>query len=310
MITEAKSGVADIRRLLAAVAAGPTKVVSMTADHAEELADYLSDDELDHRVLIAASDPSWPEAVPQSMVANTPAEWKRRADVIVNSYMNRPVSGRKFLDFGCGNGMVAATAAAAGAAVSVGYDVVEDPAWAGTQMADKGFFTTDWDRVMQQAPYDSVLMFDVFDHMEKNTQIEHCLKAVAATARGGLIYFRGHPWSSRHGGHIYRKLNKAYVHMMLTPDLLAKLSEGEPPTTRMLYRIGYENFWRQHINGVGILAMEVFDTPVEPVITANPAWMNLMWDRAFKPTGAQDLLRPGMPEHLTTEFVDLVIRRY
>lgn len=306
METKVTRGV-EVNKLLAAAVSCPDATLSVTVEHEAGLEAFLSDDPVDQRVLIACSDPSWPVAVPPSMIVNTEADWKRRAGVIVNAYLNQSLTGKKFLDFGCGNGAVAHAAADAGASVAVGYDVVDAPSWASGGNAK---LTTDWNEVLANGPYDVLLMFDVFDHMDKNTQIEHCLKAASAVARGGTIYFRGHPWSSRHGGHIYRRLNKAFVHLMLTPGLVEKLSEDRPPTMRLLYRPGYENFWRQHIPGVSVASVDIIDTPVESIISENRTWMDLIWDRTFKANEARDIIKPTLRDHLTAEFVDLVIRKH
>lgn len=306
MKTEVERG-GDVNRLLAAAVACPEATISISVQHDAGLEAFLSDDPVDQRVLIACSDPSWPSAVPPSLIVSTPADWKRRAGVIVNAYLNVSLSGKKFLDFGCGNGMVVEAASEAGAAVAVGYDVARDPAWVD---GGKTKLTTDWQAVVDSAPYDIALMFDVFDHIDQRTWVAECSKLVSVLKPGGLLYFRGHPWSSRHGGHIYRKLNKAYVHLMLSDALNERLADSTPPKTRMLFRPTYENFWKSRIPGVTVSAVDIVDTPVEAVIAENRYWMNLIWERTFKANDAQELLRNGLREHLSAEFVDLVIRKH
>lgn len=47
--------------------------------------------------------------------------------------------------------------------------------------------------------------------------------AAQKLAPEGKIYLRCHPWSGRHGGHLYRKINKAFVHLILRDDELKDL---------------------------------------------------------------------------------------
>jgi len=39
----------------------------------------------------------------------------------------------------------------------------------------------------------------------------------------GKIFLRCHPWTGRHGGHLYKQINKAFVHFLFTKEELEKM---------------------------------------------------------------------------------------
>jgi hypothetical protein len=69
------------------------------------------------------------------------------------------------------------------------------------------------------------------------------LRDLMATA--GRAYVRCHPWVSRHGGHGYHGLNRAYCHLLLGEDELRRLGwDGEVPARKVsnpkTYRTWFE----------------------------------------------------------------------
>jgi len=46
------------------------------------------------------------------------------------------------------------------------------------------------------------------------------IKAKSVLSDNGKIYLRCHPWCGRHGGHYYRQINKAFVHLVFTEQEL------------------------------------------------------------------------------------------
>lgn len=164
----------------------------------------------------------WPHAVFAVQIAddNSERDKEERAEGISDIILP-PLKGKRFLDFGCGEGHVAKHVAKE-AALSVGYDVSHSHksnfVWEEAQGA--GLLTSDFGRVKEMGPYDAVLMYDVLDHAVGDSPSELLSKAASVLSDGGRIYMRCHPWCGRHGGHLYRKINKAFVHLVLTDEEL------------------------------------------------------------------------------------------
>jgi 2-polyprenyl-3-methyl-5-hydroxy-6-metoxy-1,4-benzoquinol methylase len=160
----------------------------------------------------------WPVAIESALLCISDADVLDRAEGILEQFIKTKVKKSKFLDFGCGDGSVVQKATEFGAEMAIGYDIVEgENAWKNQH----GFLlTTDFSEVQKHAPYDIISLYDVLDHAENPVEI---LKQVAELAKGTtLIKTRCHPWTARHGGHLYKQLNKAYAHLVFTKEELAK----------------------------------------------------------------------------------------
>lgn len=153
----------------------------------------------------------WPQAVPPTMIVNSKESRDNRAKTIINNFIHQPLKGRKFLDFGCGLGDCVKAASNAGA-VAIGYDKHSSDEWAHQQVT----LTTEMNTVIENGPYDVVLMYDVIDHMT-NDMLEAVFWDLRKAIRPNTtFYVRCHPYSSRHGTHLYETYNKAYAHLFLT----------------------------------------------------------------------------------------------
>lgn len=158
----------------------------------------------------------WPKAVPESLIVKSQDAITHRSKSIIGSFVGN-LNGKKFLDFGCGNGLCAA-AAATSAALSVGYDIVKDEAWADTSVQ----LSTDWEEVKKHGHFDVVLLYDVFDHVQES-HVPTILKQISEISnKDTIIRVRCHPWTSIHGGHLYENLNRAYAHLFLTDAQITK----------------------------------------------------------------------------------------
>lgn len=167
----------------------------------------------------------WPEAVPPEMIPQSEEAKETRAENILNVVVTEFLDKKRFLDAGCGEGHVAAAAAKRGAAISVGFDI--KPQWklAGS---DNLIFTPDPEVVRKSSPYDVILLYDVLDHLQ-GVDPSHFMQQIRNTlAPGGKVYVRTHPWCSRHGGHLYTRLNKAYVHMLFDESEFLRLFGIKP----------------------------------------------------------------------------------
>lgn len=165
----------------------------------------------------------WPKAVADIQMAdeNSEVDKDERAEGIVDIILPS-MADKTFLDFGCGQGHVASYVSNT-AKLSVGYDIVRDPLsrfeW--EDEPSKPFLTTDFSIVKSKAPYDVILMYDVLDHASNPKELLEA--AGSLLSEGGKIYVRTHPWTSRHGGHAYKSINKAFVQLVFSKEELLSM---------------------------------------------------------------------------------------
>ena len=180
----------------------------------------------------------WPEAVFSLQIADETSESDKaeRAEGIADILLP-PFSGKKFLDFGCSEGHVAKYVSGE-ASLSVGYDIVraETSKLSWENKKEKLLLTTDFEKVVSEGPYDIVMIYDVLDHSSADPS-EILAKAKSVLAEDGKIYLRCHPWTGRHGGHAYRKINKAFVHLVLGEDELEEMGVNLEQNRKILFPI-------------------------------------------------------------------------
>jgi 2-polyprenyl-3-methyl-5-hydroxy-6-metoxy-1,4-benzoquinol methylase len=203
-------------------------------------------------------DDNWPQSIPQSQIGITEADKIVRAENIIYLFLNDEVVGQKILDFGTGQGQVPATIAKKGAKLSVGYDIVQD-GW--TTELPNLIYTTDFSLVVNNAPYDSILLYDVLDHT--SDPVEALKQVSSVLAEGGKIHLRCHPWCSRHGGHVFRSINKAYAHLFLSEKALQKLSLGQAPIQRIIHPQRTYSEWFDAA-GLKVYSRDIVQEDVEP----------------------------------------------
>ena len=146
----------------------------------------------------------WPKSVSDDLICNHLVEGQKvqRASDILDIIVVYGIKD-KFLDFGCGDNYSLNEAKKRGASLVVGYDIKEYPG-----------VCNDWEQVKKQGPYETVLLYDVLDHCEEPNKVMQ--KVAEVTTEESKIYVTTHPWLSRHGGHSYTKINKAFVHLFST----------------------------------------------------------------------------------------------
>jgi 2-polyprenyl-3-methyl-5-hydroxy-6-metoxy-1,4-benzoquinol methylase len=161
----------------------------------------------------------WPEAVSSNLICNENSEEEKeeRAETIVDWLELQPT---KFLDFGCGEGHVAKFISQMSQnLISVGYDLVQ-PKLKGNNT--KLFLTNNFNEVKKHGPYDTILLYDILDHSKDPLKILNQVKSLLQ--KEGKAYIRIHPWCSRHGGHLYRTKNKAFIHLIEPCNLEQKIT--------------------------------------------------------------------------------------
>ena len=152
----------------------------------------------------------WPVAVIPEMICDSDDKAKQRASAIMDIFVCEHLKGKKFLDYGCGQGHSVPEASKREAAVAVGYDIRPD-----AFKVEGANLTADFSEVAKHGPYDVILLHDVLDHVVVIDPIQALIQAKSVLAPNGKIYIRNHPWSARHGGHLYTQKNKAFLHLVM-----------------------------------------------------------------------------------------------
>lgn len=176
---------------------------------------------------IALSD-KWPVAANKNLICDPESEPDKieRGRGIVELMVEKDLEGKKFLDFGCGEGHCAVYAASRKPVISIGYDIKEDGGWEKHRLEHKLgklVLSTKWDDVMKHAPYDIVIVYDVIDHLEGQQPLEAMKLINVILASGGNVYLRAHPFTSRHAMHNYHDLNRGYLHLVFSQEELKQL---------------------------------------------------------------------------------------
>lgn len=199
--------------------------------------------------MLAKSD-LWPTAVPASLISDQSSQNARAMGILQT--INLPLSGKKFLDFGCGEGHTIQMAKEVFGAKAFGYD-------------QKGQY--DLEIVRQNAPYDVIMLFDVLDHADDPENVLRTCRDLKAT--DGKIFVRFHPWFSRHGTHIYKQLNKAYLQLVFNEHELATLGVIQED----VQKIKNADTYKEWIDAAGLTILSETPTKqnLELFFTHNPA---------------------------------------
>lgn len=255
--------------------------------------------------LLAKSD-QWPQAVPDDLICGEDEDNKlNRAAGIVHEFIRTDLTDKKFLDFGCGEGHVPFVAAnLVGVKLAVGYDSTAQD-WDHFGPVNNLELTTNFASVKNSGPYDVILVNDVLDHCKNpKTLLEQIRDVKSPTAR---IYMRCHPWTSRHGSHLYKQLNKAYLHLVFTEDELYSIGLKETQTNKLLDPM---TTYRSLIKDVGftITQEEVITHPVELFFTHKPTVLRRIkekWSKSENKNLATGVEFPR--EIMEIQFVDFVL---
>lgn len=167
----------------------------------------------------------WPNAVNHALICHPDREEDKveRGRGIIELMIEENIHGLKFLDYGCGEGHSTVVANEYGAR-AVGYDPKRNQRWEShVGIGNNLVFTDDFEEVKKKGPYNVILLFDVLDHVINQNPIEMMNKIKDLLTENGKVYLRTHPFTSRHGTHLYHHLNKAFIHLIFTPEELNEL---------------------------------------------------------------------------------------
>lgn len=255
---------------------------------------------------------SWPPAVPAELLCEeTDGAKMARGSGILQEFVKAPIDGKKFLDFGCGEGHVPFIAASLyGSEFSTGYDVVRNLEWDKFQEKNRDLknflLTNNWDEVVANAPYDVIVVNDVLDHSGDPVKALQQIRSVKKD-KTGKVFVRCHPWTSRHGTHLYRQLNKAYLHLVFSKEELYSMGLKETATQPVLDPLGLYRLLLKDA-GFTVLSEETVTQPVEMFFTHNPLILRRLkekWATSSDPELADGTKFPR--ETLEIQFVDYVL---
>lgn len=205
---------------------------------------------------------NWPMAIDPELICTMTSEQDKedRAEGIIDLILDTNLKGLKFLDFGCGEGHIAKKIIEQNVSKSTGYDIKSNPKWENWSMNSQGLsFTDNWDKVVEEGPYDIILLYDVIDHiMGSVDDLVSVLSSIKKVMNdNSQIFIRCHPFCSRHGTHLYHDLNKAYAHLVFTEEELASMGYQGVPTRRVIHPLmtykqwfklaGFQLYKRDHV---------------------------------------------------------------
>lgn len=208
------------------------------------------------KILLESS--KWPSAVAPSLICDISSEQDKqdRAEGILDVIVDVHLENLAFLDFGCGSGHVNNRSLTQNPRVSVGYDIKKHDNWDEWPDNEKTLYTTDWEKVKSKGPYNIVLIYDVIDHMDSEEEVIDNLKKIKEVmAPKAKIYIRTHPWCSRHGTHLYHKINKAFIHLVFNDKELEKLGYKNEPLLKTIHPLKTYDYWFKTA-GFNILHMQ------------------------------------------------------
>lgn len=196
-----------IVQLLTQLASQPETIKKLTVS--------VSDEEnlIHNPKLTLISSDVFPKAIEEVFIHNEDSKYQRanRAKAICELFIKQYVN-KEILDFGCGDGSVVNYLNGKCRRVC-GYDIKQNKYW------ESNLLFNSWEKVNEFAPFDLVIMFDVIDHCESEEEANNCLSKVSDVLDDdGVILCRCHPWLSRHGAHLHKSLNKAFVHLLLNDN--------------------------------------------------------------------------------------------
>lgn len=152
----------------------------------------------------------WPQAVNTTSICISDDMAFQRAKAILDLVIGEQVKGRRFLDYGCGQGHVVMEASTREPTVAIGFEI--DPS---KPKFKHPFFVNNFELVRPSGPFDIVLIYDVLDHLVGINPVAALKQLQEVLTQDSMVYVRTHPWSARHGGHLYEQINKAYLHLTM-----------------------------------------------------------------------------------------------
>lgn len=242
------------------------------------------------------NDEDWPQAVSPFMIVRTDIEKQFRAVQIVG-LIPMALEGMNVLDCGCGEGQIAGEVAARAKRVTAYDPFCDQDKW---QDKPNLLFTNNLDVVQERGPYDAILLYDVIDHLEGESPATFLATMGKLLAPNGRVFMRAHPWTSKHGSHLYEtNLNKAYAHLALTPDELVIAGFDVKPNLRIVRPMAaYEQFAKTA--GLKVLDRKGHNDPVEPYFSGEllDRIIGVTWKGEIAPEDALKIMSNSLIDYI------------
>ncbi len=244
----------------------------------------------------------WPEAVEPNLLCDL----KNKKDVmdcseaIMDVVISEYLKDLNFLDFGCGSGCMSTVTLKQQPKLVVAYDIKEHSFWDSLKIEYPSVkFTTSMDEVRQCGLYDIIFLHDVLDHIVGDPI--RVLKDISEIlAYDGKVFITCHPWCSRHGSHLYDKINRAFVHLVFDETELARMGYQAEHTLRIQYPlIQYKDWFKQA--GFEIIQEDIKFTKAETFFKDKRLKERIMrnWPESDK----------NFPEHhMSIDFIHYILK--
>lgn len=210
---------------------------------------------------------AWPTAVPPEMICGEDEDSKfGRAAGLLHDFIKTDLTNKSFLDFGCGEGHIPHLAAnLLGSKKVCGFDT-KSQNWDKLQQLPNLTITDNFDEVKKLGPFDVILLNDVIDHAEDPFRVLEQVREIKQPGTG-KIFMRCHPWTSRTGTHLYKELNRAYLHLAFDEKELLNVMGLRGLFTNKI--IDPLNTYRKAIQNAGftVLQEDIIRHPVELFFT-------------------------------------------
>jgi SAM-dependent methyltransferase len=244
------------------------------------------------RMLLDA--PAWPIAVDSQAICDDNTKVEVRANSILDLLVGEHMKNKRFLDFGCGSGHTVIQAKKRETKLALGYDI--DLSNCKFSTSD---FTNNFAEVRKKAPFDIILLHDVLDHAAQIDPIAIMRQVKEVIAPNGRVYVRNHPWSSRHGGHLYLQKNRAFMHLIFDTVELSRIGGFSPEfNVGVVTPLETYRFWFAE-SGFNIITEIPIKDKVEDFFL-NPSIVN---DRLKKHFTQPEV----MINHLEISFIEYVL---
>jgi 2-polyprenyl-3-methyl-5-hydroxy-6-metoxy-1,4-benzoquinol methylase len=245
----------------------------------------------------------WPQAAHNDQICNFNSvhESSFRAKNTLNVFdLNEGVlRGKRFLDFGCGRGFTTLEASRRGA-ISFGYDPFEKNFF--KDRGDVNFFS-DWGAVQKEVnlngKFDYVFLYDVLDHV--NGELIESIVSKVYSVCSNMVFLRCHPFCSRHGYHLHSLLNKAFIHLVFTPEELHSIGLRKVEhTLSIVNTTDYASFF---IKKFKVISEVKITDPIDNFFINNPFIINKIATRWFYGSSREHAL-----SNMSCSFLDFVLK--
>jgi SAM-dependent methyltransferase len=256
-------------------------------------------------------DIDWPYAVNPALIVNPDDEdeLQLRAKSIVEMNVEQDVFGLNFLDFGCGEGHVSSEVLSRGARKVVAYDIKAGSKWPTFTQDGIAIYTTDWKQVIENAPYDYILIYDVLDHVMDKDPKDVLSELSKLLAKDGFISVRFHPWIGRHGSHLYTQLNKAFAHLIYDEEKLKRAGYDIVPTRKVIHPMWTYKNWIQKA-GLSVVKEDKIQEPVEKFFMDNDVFKSVI-QKHFKNSPMEEYKegKGDLGRVMSFHFCDFILAR-